>query len=125
MEVVRHENISADKPRISHGPCFADQFVDRFIGENGFFVFRANGQENNNGAVEGLVERSMRGRAAFGGDHGESRRMGRNSSQQNLEGRPPCRLGPSDAAPTERRPPGSMGRDLLEGRPLCRPGICV
>jgi hypothetical protein len=53
---------------------------------------------------------------------GESRRMGRNSSQQNLEGRPLCRPGASDAAPTERRPPGVMERDLLEGRPPCRPG---
>jgi hypothetical protein len=39
-----------------------------------------------------------------------------------MEGRPPCRPGASDAAPTELRPPGAMERDFLEGRPPCRPG---
>jgi hypothetical protein len=59
VEVVRHEDVSADKPRISYGPCFPEQFVDRFIGEKWFFVFRANSQENYNGPVEGLVESGM------------------------------------------------------------------
>ncbi len=42
--------------------------------------------------------------------------------RDSLEGRPPCRPRASDVAPTERRPPGAMGRDSLEGRPPCRPG---
>ena len=70
MEVVRHKDVSADKPRFSYGPCFPEQFVDSFIGESWFFVFRANGKENNNRAVECLVEIGMGGRAAFREVHG-------------------------------------------------------
>ena len=92
------------------------------LARNGFLFFVQTVRKIITGRLKASWRVGCEGVRRSGKSMGESRRMGRNSSQQNLEGRPPCRPGASDAAPTERRPPGAMERDFLEGRPPCRPG---
>ena len=69
VQMVGHQNISANEPRIGGSPSLEEEVVDRIVGEEGLFVFRANGQEDDNRAVESLVERGMCGDAAFGEIH--------------------------------------------------------
>ena len=75
VQVVGHQNIPANKPRIGGSPSLAEECVDGFVGEEGLFVFGADGEENDGRAVESLVERGMCRCAAFGGLHCWSRRM--------------------------------------------------
>ena len=69
MQVVGHQNIPANKPRIGGSPSLPEECVDGFVGEERLFVFRADSKKNNNRAVESLVESGMSGGAAFGGIH--------------------------------------------------------
>ena len=52
VQVVGHQNIPADKPRIGGSPSLEEEVVDRIVGEDGLFVFGADGEENDGRAVE-------------------------------------------------------------------------
>jgi hypothetical protein len=55
VQVVRHEHIAADEPGIGGGPGLAECAVNGVAGEDAFFVFRADGEEND-GRVVGKLE---------------------------------------------------------------------
>lgn len=76
------------------------------LARNGFLFFVQTVRKIITGRLKALWRGVCEGVRRSGKSMVESRCMGRNSSQQNLEGRPPCPPRASDVAPTERRPPG-------------------
>jgi len=52
MNVIRHDDVSADHPSIGCAPCFHQCIVNGRIREQGLPLSRANRDENDRGPIE-------------------------------------------------------------------------
>ena len=68
--MVGHEDIPAHKPGIRSFPSLAKGIVNGFIGEDRFFVSRANGEKENGRAVEDFSQILTGGVMSSEGIHG-------------------------------------------------------
>ncbi len=69
MRMVGHEHISPDRPGCRSAPCVSKSRVSGSVRKHRLPASRANGQKNDGGGIESLVQWRMRGVVASGFVH--------------------------------------------------------